>query len=189
MLIWFSPDCISATCDTLRSWAAELVAISYTGWSTNPRKLKGQFSQKITAVPLPDCSVLSFLKPPPLTHTWHPWEWSNRKCFHLTFWWTVYGAAGCSLKQADLFWFIHSNGGDNFRAQMTGNNFLSSSSGNRTGQSTNYWGTGAMSCCPCCIFSASLPVKGIQNRTFTKRVVFAESNQTTVWLCVQKLPV
>lgn len=40
------PKTISVTCDTVRSWAAELVqvwvAIPYTGWNANPKKLKGK---------------------------------------------------------------------------------------------------------------------------------------------------
>lgn len=140
MLIWFSPDCISVICDTLCSWAAELVlvwmAISNTGWNTNPKKLKGQTvltKDNSCSTPWLFCPLLGEASST-YTHL-TPMGVIQQKCFHLTFWWTVYGAARCSLKQADLFWFIHSNCEDNFRAQMTGNNFLSSSSGNRTEQS------------------------------------------------------
>lgn len=118
----------------------------------------------------------------------HRSDHTKEKYFHFTFWWTIYVAAGCSLKHADLFWFIHSDSGDYFRTQVTGNHVFCSSSGNRTRQSTDCRGTGAMTSCPCCTFSASLLLKEIRNRPFVKGVDFAESNQTIACLCLQKLP-
>lgn len=129
LLVWFSRDCIFVTCDTGLSWVAELVlvlvATSYTGWNTNPKKFKGKrvlTKDNSCSTPCLFCPILAeasstYTHLIPVGVIW-------QKCFHLTFWWTVYGAAGCSLEQADLFWFIHSNSGDNFRAQMTGNNFF-----------------------------------------------------------------
>lgn len=132
--------------------------------------------------------VLSLLKPP-LTHNWHHRsDYIEENYFHLTFWWTIYVSAGCSLKHTDLFRFIHSDSGDYFRTQVTGNKVFCSSSGNRTRQSTDSRGTGAMTSCACCTFSASLPLKETWNRPFIRGVDFAESNQTTVCLCLQKLP-
>lgn len=165
------------------------MAISYTGWNTSPKKFKGKrvlTKANSCSTPCLFCPLLAEASSTytHLTSVGVIWQ----KCFHFTFWWTVYGAAGCSLKQADLFWFIHSNSGDNFRAQITGNNFLCSSSWNRTGQSTNYWGTGAMDILPMLHIQCLSACKRIQNTTFIKRVDFAESNPTIVWLCVQKLP-
>lgn len=59
---------------TTHSWAAELVlgqvAITYAGWNTNPKKLKGKnvhrAHEEMAAV-----HWLSLLKPPPLVHNWH----------------------------------------------------------------------------------------------------------------------
>lgn len=61
------------------------------------RSREKSFSQKITAVPLPGSSVLSLLNPPPLKHTWHQWEWSNRSV-------SIWHFGGQSVEQQDAVW-------------------------------------------------------------------------------------
>lgn len=177
------------------SGAAELVlvqvTIAYAGRNTSPKKLKGKkvhtAIKEVAAVPLALLSSPCWSLHLHMTDN-HRSDYTEENYFHLTFWWTIYVSAGCSLKHTDLFRFIHSDSGDYFRTQVTGNKVFCSSSGNRTRQSTDSRGTGAMTSCACCIFSASLPLKETWNRPFIRGVDFAESNQTTVCLCLQKLP-
>lgn len=95
-----------------QSWWQYLILVETPVPRSSTEKL---LSQMITAVPLPGCSVFSLLKPPPLTHTWHPWEGSDRSV-------SIWHFGGQSMEQQDALWnkqtswFIHSNSGDNFRA-------------------------------------------------------------------------
>lgn len=176
---------------TTRSWAAELVlvhmAVADAGWNASSKKLKGKTVHTAnSAVPLAlwssHCWSLLHL------HTTH----SHRKGHTEVFPSDVLVDNVCSTRVHSEthrpLSFIHSNSGDYFRKQVTGNNVFCSSSRNRTRQSTSSRGTRAMTCCPCCAFSASLPLKEIWNRPFVEGVAFAESNQTTVYLCLQNLP-
>lgn len=176
---------------TTRSWVAELVlvhmVVADAGWSASSKKFKGkEVHTANSAVPLALWS----------SHCWSLLHlhrtYSHRRGHTEVFPSDVLVDNLCSTRVLSEtgrpLWFIHSSSGDYFRTQVTGNNVLYSSSRNRTRQSTSSRGTGVMTSCSCCAFSASLPLKENLNRPSVEGVAFAESNQTTVYLCLQNLP-